>query len=412
MTVELPPLKPWQRALFDLYEQYPKDKWLIIKSIRQTGKSVSLEVMLIFTSLKQSGSFSLFVSPVIQQARKVYQDVCKMASELIKSSNSSLLEIEFFNGSVVKFGSAQQSDSLRGYTIKGTGVLMIDEAAFINDDVFYSILVPTTNVNHSPIFIVSTPKFKKGFFFELFSRGLLDDPKVISLDWNNYDTSEMLDEATLELYRQQMPKLSFQSEFLGEFIDGEGTVFSDFKRCIGDYKLNPDLPLYIGIDWGSGSGMDDTSITLGQTNNGKACISECITFNDKNANDTIDYINVMVKQFIRRGFKDIYITVESNSIGTIFSQLLLDTLDYPEVTFNKFTTTNKSKNKIINQLVLLIERNLIVLPNDDKLMVELSSYECVINSNGLAIYNAQIGMKDDMIISTAICINSLYNELL
>ena len=209
-----------------------------------------------------------------------------------------------------------------------------------------------------------------------------------------------------------MPKLSYKSEILAEFIDGDSTVFSDFKRCIGDYELNPNLPLYISIDWSSGSGQDDTSITLGQVNNGKACISKVITFNDKNANDTIDYINVMIKQFIRRGFKDIYITVEKNSIGAIFSQLLLDTLDYPEVTFNTFTTTNKSKNKIINQLVLLIERNLIVLPNDDKLMVELSAYECTINSNGLAIYNAQTGSRDDMIISTAICINSLYNELL
>ena len=335
-----------------------------------------------------------------------------MASELIKSSNASLLEIEFINGSTVKFGSAQQSDSLRGYTIKGTGVLMIDEAAFISDDVFYSILVPTTNVNHSNIFIVSTPKFKKGFFFELFNKGLLNEDKVISIDWNNYDTSEMLDDATLDLYRKQMPKLSFQCEFLAEFIDGDSTVFSDFKRCIGDYELNSNLPLYIGIDWCSGSGQDDTSITLGQVNNGKACISKVITFNDKNANDTIDYINVMVKQLIRKGFKDIYITVESNSIGAIFSQLLLDTLDYPEVTFNTFTTTNKSKNRIINQLVLLIERDLIVLPNDDKLMVELSAYECTINSNGLAIYNAQIGSHDDMIISTAICINSLYNELI
>jgi len=66
MTVELPTLKPWQKALFDLYEQYPKDKWLIIKSKRQVGKSILLEVMLIYTSLKQQGSFSLFVSPVIQ----------------------------------------------------------------------------------------------------------------------------------------------------------------------------------------------------------------------------------------------------------------------------------------------------------------------------------------------------------
>lgn len=404
-------LKPWQKVLFDLYELYNKEKWIIVKSRRQVGKSISLEGLLIWSSLKEKDSFSLFISPVIQQARKVYQDVCKIASELIKSNNSSLLEIEFTNGSVVKFGSAQQADSLRGYTIKGSGILMIDEATYISDDVFYQILVPTTNVNNSMVYVVSTPKFKKGFFFELFMKGQIDNPKVISIDWNQYDTSCFLDNETLEVYRQQLPKLAFKSEFLAEFIDGEGTVFSDFKSCVTEGKLNNALPLFIGIDWGSGSGQDDTAITIGQVINDKAYIDDIVTFNDKNANDTIDYINNMIKRFIYNGFKDISVCVEKNSLGAIFAQLLLDTLDYPEVTFSTFTTTNKSKNRIINQLCLLFEQNKIQIPNNQKLLTELSAYECVINGNGTAIYNAASGFHDDMIISTAICVNLLFNEV-
>mgnify|MGYP006398723259 FL=1 len=113
---------------------------------------------MVYVSLLQGGSFSLFVSPVILQARKVFQDTVKIASRLIKSANASVLEIEFINGSVIKFGSAQQADSLRGFTVKGSGLLVIDEALAISDDVFYQILVPTTNVFHSDIFIISTPK--------------------------------------------------------------------------------------------------------------------------------------------------------------------------------------------------------------------------------------------------------------
>ena len=411
-TVVLPHLEPWQKDVFDYYTNYPNGKWLIIKSFRQSGKSKLAQLLLIYASLSKGDSVSMCVSPMISQSRKMFNDICKMTQDLLVRANASLLEIEFINGSTVLFKSGEQNDSIRGTTIKGSGICIVDEAAYLKDEVFYSVIVPTTTVYNADIFILSTPKFKKGMFYSLFNQGLLDDEKVKSFDWITYDTSKYLPPETKELYKKQMPKLSYKSEILAEFIDGDSTVFSDFKRCIGDYELNPNLPLYISIDWSSGSGQDDTSITLGQVNNGKACISKVITFNDKNANDTIDYINVMIKQFIRRGFKDIYITVEKNSIGAIFSQLLLDTLDYPEVTFNTFTTTNKSKNKIINQLVLLIERNLIVLPNDDKLMVELSAYECTINSNGLAIYNAQTGSRDDMIISTAICINSLYNELL
>ena len=33
MKVKLPKLEPWQKDLFTLYEQNPKDKWIIYKSI-------------------------------------------------------------------------------------------------------------------------------------------------------------------------------------------------------------------------------------------------------------------------------------------------------------------------------------------------------------------------------------------
>lgn len=87
---------------------------------------------------------------------------------------------------------------------------MIDEAAFCQDDVFYQILVPTTNVFKSDIFIVSTPKFKQGFFYNLWMKGQDEEnSKIICVDWNNYDTSKYLPPETLELYRQEMPKLAF-----------------------------------------------------------------------------------------------------------------------------------------------------------------------------------------------------------
>lgn len=402
------PLEVWQKDLFTLYNQYPKDKWFIIKAMRQCGKSICLEGLLIYSAFKQSNSFSLFVSPVIQQARKVYQDVNRIASRLIKSANGSILEIEFINGSVVKFGSAQQADSLRGFTVKGSGLLMIDEAAFFSDDVFYQILVPTTNVFHSDIFIVSTPKFKRGFFYNLWLKGF-EDGKVLSVDWKQYDTSKYLSTETLELYRQQMPKLAFQCEFLAEFIDGEGTVFSSFKECVDTYTSHK-LPTIIGIDWSSGTSNDYTVLTIGQIYQGKACIAYQKAFNDKNANETIDYIIEEIKSLKSEGIADITLVVEGNSIGQVFFDMLNDRID-DDVSLFKFTTTNKSKDRIIKQLINCFEQKRIVIPNDIKLLNELSAYECKINSNGLAIYNAPEGMNDDRVLSLCFTVNELYKEL-
>lgn len=408
MQVNMFPLEVWQKDLFDLYYANKKDKWVVIKSHRQTGKSICMEGLLIAASLEEKNAFSLFVSPVIQQARKVYQDVCRIASELIKSANGSVLEITFVNGSVIKFGSSQQADSLRGFTVKKSGILIIDEAAFCSDDVFYQILVPTTNVYKSDIIIVSTPKFKRGFFYDLWLRGLDNSQqKVISVDWNRYDTSKYLPKETLELYRQQMPKLAFKSEFLAEFIDGEGTVFSDFKECITNTPFVTDAPTYIGIDWGGNTGNDDTAIVVGQIVEGMPRITQIEAFNDKNANETIDYIVELIKSLET---KDICVEVEKNSIGNIFFQLLYEKIP-DSVDLYSFNTTNKSKDRIIKQLINCFEKRMITIPNNQKLVNELSMYNCVINSNGLPVYNAPSGCKDDLCMALCFCLDAMYMEL-
>ena len=182
-----------------------------------------------------------------------------------------------------------------------------------------------------------------------------------------------------------MPKSAFASEYLGEFIDADGSVFSDFKSCIGDYKLDYSLPVYMSIDWGTGLGSDYTAITLGQLNNNRIYISDSIAFNDRNANQTIDYILSLVKSCINQGCKEVNIKVEKNSIGNVFFQILSEKIDEYETTYNDtvaydreieinastFLTTNKSKETVIKQLIKCFEDNLIPIPNDDTLTNEV-----------------------------------------
>lgn len=409
MTVKMFDLEPWQRALFDMYAARPVDTWFVVKAKRQCGKSVAMEGLLIAASLRRSGSFSLFVSPVIQQARKVFQDVCRIARPLLSSANASLLELSFTNGSVVKFGSSQQADSLRGFTVRNSGVLVVDEAAFCSDDTFYQILVPTTNVFSSDIFIVSTPKFKRGFFYNLYLKGF-EGGRVVSLDWNEYDTSKYLPNETLELYRQEMPRLAFQSEFMAEFIDGDGAVFTGFKECVEPYELHKDVTTVVGVDWGTGTGSDYTVLTIGQLYDGRVCVATQTAFNDKNATDTIKYISSRVEALKAQGMGDVEVVVERNSIGQVYLQLLNEALA-DDVRLCSFTTTNRSKDRIVKQLITLFERRLIALPNDVKLLNELTMYACEISSSGLPVYNAPSGYHDDRVMSLCFTVERLYVDV-
>lgn len=418
MTVKFPFLEPWQKDLLNAYIANPKDKWFVVKSLRQCGKSTIAQILLIYASLKKDNSISISVSPILQQAKKMFEDICKIGRDIIVKKNASIYEIEFINGSKILFKSGEQSDSIRGNTVKGSGILVIDEAAYLKDELFYSVLVPTTNVNRSDIFIFSTPKTKQGFFYHLYSKGMEGDEKIMSINWNGYDTSKYLPKELLELYRLQMPKLSFQTEYLGDFIDGDGTVFSSFRNCIKHTNIDISKEMWIGLDWASGVGKDYTVLTLAQEGDNKINVIRQIEFNDKGVNATIDIILQTVKEMVSEGLKTINIVAEKNSLGQVYFDLLNDTMDeYQihnsgiEINCSTFITTNKSKEKIIKQLNILIENGKINIPNEQRLINQLSAYECKININGVATYNAPQGQNDDRVMSLLICINNLFGEI-
>lgn len=425
LSVQMPKMEEWQMEVINGYIQHPKNQWFVTKSVRQVGKSICLQYLLVAASLSEENSESIAISPIMSQSRKLFTDILKWAGKLIVKSNATILELKFINGSIITFGSAEQGDSLRGKTVRRRGILVVDEAAYVNEDFFYEILVPMTNVYQNDIFLFSTPKFKSGLFYNLFMKGMSEDnDNVISYDWTEYNTSKFLSSETLELYRQQLPKLAFRSEFLGEFIDGDGSVFTDFKPCVGVAQLNKFDELWISVDWGTGQGKDSTVLTIGQFFMNKIQIKECIGFNDKNTNETVDYILKVVKGYVKQGFKTIHIIVEKNSIGQVFFDVLNLKVDDYEMAYNSktdyrneitintstFTTTNRSKERAIKKLMVLFENRKIVIPSSNALLTQLAVYECKINNNTVT-YNAPIGMHDDYIMSLVFIVDNLFQEV-
>lgn len=69
-------------------------------------------------------------------------------------------------------------------------------------------------------------------------------------------------------------------------------------------------------------------------------------------------------------------------------------------------TDNESKNKIINNLQLLIENKAVRLIDDFELKNELAMYQLEQTRTGKTTYNAQKGSHDDLVIATAIAFYS------
>ena len=372
----------------------------IVKSKRQCGKSLLIIGELLYFALNYSNTINGCLSPTLNQARKIYKDIINGVekSGVIKKKNDSLLEITFINGSTILFKSAEQKDALRGYTY--TGLLCIDEASYIQDEIF-SIVKPSTDVHRCPVLITSTPKFRLGFFFELFSKGLTGKKGISSYDFNNYDTSALLTNEALEMYRQMLPKNQFTTEYLGEFMDADSSVFVGYKECIQTEPIDTDYKdIYIGIDWGNGTNNDDTVI-CGINEKGEQIFLEY--FNNKNTTEQIDYISLYITAYMPRIKK---ILCESNSLGKPLTELLRTKIKKPHLV-QDWLTTNESKARLVSQLQVGFEQQQVTLINDDKQSAELSMYEATYNiKTGNVSYNAPLGGNDDIVIGLMLALEA------
>lgn len=364
------------------------------------GKSVACEILILKFACDKARSFSMYLSPTLKQARKVFKEVKNAIenSSIFFKANESLLEIIFRNGSTIQFVSAEQKDNLRGFTV--SGILIVDEAAFIQDDLF-NLILPTTDVHRAPVLIVSTPLFRTGFFYDFYMDGL--DPtnhSVFSYDWSAYDTSEILSPERLEFYRQRMPKDKFLNEYLGQFTDLGAGIFGDVSNVINDIP-NVTGKLYVGIDWATGTNSDDTAIVI--FNQYKEMV-HVEYFNDKDETETIDHIIEIIKSFNPEK-----VTVELNSIGKIFYGLLQKKINASglQTMLRGFNTTNESKQKIVAKFQVAIQNKECTILRDEKLLNQMTQFESKLTPTGKVTYAASKNMHDDVVMATLICYDSL-----
>ncbi len=394
--------KPWQRDVHRCLRDHPKDATIAVKAMRQVGKSAMIEQILLCAAMSTPGCTSVVLHPTLKQGRKMFKSVVKAfyrpgAQNLIAGANGTDLILTFANRSEVIFLSAEQGEALRSYTVTAGGVFVIDEAAYISDEI-YNICQPYTQVHHTPTVMVSTPRFKTGFFYNTFVMG---GNNVYAFDWTTYDVRDMLSDAQREMYRKTMTSQKYRSEVLGEWLDLMGSVFGDFGKILSNAYDGEDHDIFVGIDWGTGTGNDYHAL---------------VAMNSKRQMVALDYFNdvepvAAVERLADKivGLKPVRVQVEANSIGTTYHSLLVNALRAKGWTGEVvlFNTTNDSKNEIIERLQVMIQNEEVRLFNDPELVSELSTYEQQRTPSGRITYNAENGYHDDIVMALAIALDAM-----
>lgn len=396
-NVEFGHLYLWQKDVFNaVINDNGAGRTYVVKAKRQVGKSILAISVLLWFAFKNDGSIGVMVEPTLSQGRRVFKQLIKSVggegSGIIKSSNATLLEVEFINGSSIVFKSQEQGETaLRGLSVQHS-CLVLDEGAFLDPET-YEVLDPITDATKNPTLIISTPLFKDGEFFKRYTRGLTDNDFVKSFDWCEYDTSVFLTAEKLAYYRETMTELKFRSEILGEFIDDKSFIFGNFEK---NYGFSSKPPKYAGIDWSQGGDeKDDYTVIIFMDEDG--AVTDIKSWKKFAPVDLVDVLAAAIND--RKSLQTVQ--VEKNSIGHIFYDMLRRKVDR-SVRIKEFVTTNDSKRRIIEQLIKAFDKGDITIIDDKELKKQLQHYGIEKLKSGGYTYNGQTpGVNDDYVMALA-----------
>ena len=356
---------------------------------RQFGKSLMAINLSLYWMINNGPCKILWVSPVYSQANKVQKEMMAAigASGIVKSCNYSENYISLKNGSEILFRSAEKYDNIRGLTMD-YGVL--DEASFMKEDAWKEAIRPVFMVKGKKVLFISTPK-GKNWFYELFQLAQSSDyDQYAAYTGSSYDTPYISPEE-IEDAKRTLPEKVFQQEYLAQFIDGGGEVFSNLdKNCFQNYPT-PAGKIFCGIDAGR---AEDYTVATFIDQDGKIV--------DIYRNNQQEW-STMMRDILERIKKWRATTmIEVNSIGDVlFEQLKKEWQDT-----KPFVTSAKSKNEIIEGLILDMNEETIRIPSETlfpPLYHELSVFTYEYNPKTRSIrYGHPQGMHDDTVLSLAI----------
>lgn len=404
MTIILPKLTEYQKKAFDFFGD-GRGKILIIKAPRQVGKTFFNIAELIYIAALKPKSVSIIVEPSVFLSRKVFNDIYRALREsgVIESANSTTCEIMFRNGSQIICRSIESMS--RGLTV--SGILIIDETCFIDDEAIYTLL-PLISANNAGLILTSSPFTAEGYFYNMYLKGFEgNDPNIKTFDWAKEEgIKKFLTDEKKALYRTVMSKNKYTTEILGDFLENDGLLFTNLNACIGE-AVPTEKTAYIGIDFATGSDGDYTVLTA---INGKGQVFKQVAVNNLTPTKQVDWLVDNINE-IKKGYTIRTILAEKNSIGAVYIDYMRKSLLKSNLTVQEFITTNDSKRRIIEQLQTAFEQAVITIPNDPVLINELKRFQATVNPTTKVVKYEGKNCHDDRVLSLAFAYEAYLRRL-
>jgi hypothetical protein len=270
------------RAYQILMLRHPS-KYKVLRAGRRLGKTWTMAVLLLHYSFTTKNGRSLVLTPMLAQAKLIFEEMMKLANEapvvrssIIRNVLNPNPEIMMSNGSTIRFftsgmKSGGKSDVTRG---QEAHLIVLDEVDYMGDEdleAIFAMLQQTTKVQAEKRLIgASTPTGRHAMFYDWCT----DKDSVFKEFWFPSYCNPFWDQETEDFLRSSNSEMGYRHEVeadWGEDADGvyprrhvDAAFFSarqqypeaefEFVRKHSTWKYvpeatDPDSTYIIGVDW-------------------------------------------------------------------------------------------------------------------------------------------------------------------
>lgn len=206
---------PWQEELL----RSAADR-VLLNCSRQSGKSTTSAIIALHRALYYPGSLVLALAPALRQSQELFGKIAGFYRDLgrpVPPQGERKLSLELENGSrIVTLPGSERT--IRGFS--GAALLMVDEAARVDDALYYAIR-PMLAVSGGSLMVLSTPYGRRGAFFEEWTNGV---------GWERYEVPATecprISREFLEEERKALPARVYRQEYECSFEEVDDAVFA------------------------------------------------------------------------------------------------------------------------------------------------------------------------------------------
>ena len=208
---------PWQHDVLTSTAQT-----LLLNCGRQVGKS-TIVAMVVVRAILTSDAMVVLVAPSERQSKELLRKILRfwrLIGRPIPHVSVTKTSLELANGARIEAFPAS-SETIVG--MSAVTLLVADEASVVPDDLYYT-LAPMLATSNGRVLAPSTPKGKRGWWFDLWQTAPADDPDIARVEVRSAECPR-IPASFLARERRRVGDWWFQQEYTCVFQEALTAAF-------------------------------------------------------------------------------------------------------------------------------------------------------------------------------------------